>query len=185
MTSAPKSAYDPTLNVIALNEASVKRLDDLAASEARRVNEQMALRAEFAEKLAIAEKSRIDAIRAVDVNAVAVASERASAQATVLANQFLQTSEALRSLVASTAESLTERLSKVEQAQYEGKGRSAYADPRFEELMNKVESLSESRAGGAGKAVGANALWGYIAGGIGIMLGFGGLIIALLRMAPK
>lgn len=101
------SVRDPTQNVMKLVEAASRRIDDLIVAgfrridelrsmdsrradelreaESRRVNEQLTLRADYEERLRNAEAKRIDAIRAVDVNAVAVASQRASDQATVLA----------------------------------------------------------------------------------------------------
>jgi len=131
---------DPTANVLALVDAAVKRINDLQQSEIRRIDEILDLRAQFAERLQIAESKRIDSIRAVDVAAVAVASERAAAQATVLANQVVVSADALRALVASTAASvalqlqqmqtqLTDRLSLLEKAQYEGKGRAGLSAP--------------------------------------------------------
>ena len=80
-----------------------------------------------------AEAKRIDAIRAVDVNAVSVANERATAQAAVLANQVALSAETLRALVASTASTqatqlnqltaqLIDRISLLEKSQYENKG---------------------------------------------------------------
>lgn len=154
---------DPTENVKALTEAANKRQDDLRvgnneliqaqlsglqdiitqhvkcikelnAAEARRLDEQAALRSDYTERLSSAEAKRIDAIRAVDVNAVAVASQRASDQATVLATQVAQSAEALRGLVASTAATnqqaqqtanaqLSQRITTLEQAQYKGEGK--------------------------------------------------------------
>src|ERR1035437_5398164 len=121
----PNGQVDPTANVLALGEAAVqrindlqdaatlrieslreldnKRIDDLRIAEARRLDEQAALRELYHDKLSLAESKRIDAIRAVDVNNVSVASERAAAQATVLANQVTISADALRALVASTA----------------------------------------------------------------------------------
>lgn len=43
---------DPTANVLALVQASVKRLDDLREAETRRVNEQLDLRARHAREMA-------------------------------------------------------------------------------------------------------------------------------------
>ena len=74
---------DPTENVLAVIESAVKRQDDLREAEMRRVNQIEALRAEYQEKLALAEAKRIDAIRAVDVAAVDVA-------AVVLANEVAE-----------------------------------------------------------------------------------------------
>jgi cell division septum initiation protein DivIVA len=135
---------DPTDNVrelLAINTersdslrlAEQQRVNELMEAERRRVNEQMQLRAEYDAKLADAESKRIDAIRSVDVNALAVASDRASAQAIVLANQVTVSAETLRALVASTAATqatqlaqlttqLTDRLASLEKSQYESKG---------------------------------------------------------------
>ena len=131
---------DPTLNVKSLLKATVERLDDLRYAETKRVDEQMNLRAEYAVQLNVAEAKRIDAIRAVDVNAVAVANERATAQAAVLAQQVAASAEALRALVAATAATaaqqlsqlttqLTDRLTSLEKSQYENSGRQGIGSP--------------------------------------------------------
>jgi hypothetical protein len=138
---------DPTANVrelLALSTertdtlrlAEQQRVDQLMAAEQKRVDEQLTLRAEYDAKLNLAESKRIDAIRAVDVAAVAVANERATAQAIVLANQVTVSAETLRSLVASTAATqavqltqltnqLTDRLASLEKSQYENKGQGS------------------------------------------------------------
>lgn len=135
-----KGFTDPTTNVLLLVEAAVKRIDDLQKVEMERVGDQIRLHTEYTKQLAEAESKRIDAIRAVDVGAVAIASERAAAQAIVLANQVVTSAETLRSLVASTAATvasqlaalqtqLTERLALLEKSQYESKGRSGISAP--------------------------------------------------------
>jgi hypothetical protein len=168
-----------------LREANLKRIDEVSA-----------LRAEFQEKLSLAEAKRIDAIRAVDVSAVAVASERAAQQAVVLANQVAASAETLRSLVATTATTvaqqlatvsgaLNERLSTLEKASYVGSGRQAVSDPMLTELVNEMRGLRESRAGISGKSEGAGAMWGYVAAAIGILFGFSGLILTVYHVVTK
>lgn len=215
---------DPTENVKALSESANQRQDDLreqndrlfnarlgaveaniglraehtkelSHAESIRVNEQLSLRSIYEERLALAEAKRIDAIRAVDVNAVGVASQRAADQASVLATQVAQSAEqlrtqvaqsaeALRSLVATTANtvansqqqlatSLSTRITTLEQAQYEGKGKQSFADPAFAELLNEVKSLRDSRATVTGKTEGVGNSWQ-------VFLGVGGLIAAFL-----
>ena len=126
--------FDPTENVLNLVESSIKRLDDLHSAAIRRVDDIAALREKHAKELAEAEAKRIDAIRAVDVNAVAVANEKAAGQAAVLARQVTESADALRSLVATTAATMasaserlssqfTERLSALERAQNVSAGR--------------------------------------------------------------
>lgn len=144
-----EKTYDPSENVKALQEASNKRQDDLRKASDRLVSVQLLyvekiaeLRAEHqkelsaaAEKLSIAEAKRIDAIRAVDVNAVAVANEKQTAQAAVLATQVVQSAEALRNLVAATATTIAEqqrmasgqineRLTLLERSKYEIGGKA-------------------------------------------------------------
>ena len=128
-----RDTRDPTENVRELVNLELRRIDDLMMAEQKRVNEQLQLRADYNTKLGEAEAKRIDAIRAVDVGAVAVANERATAQAAVLANQVAASAETLRALVAATAATqaqqlatlttqLTDRLSSLEKSQYESKG---------------------------------------------------------------
>lgn len=219
------AVVDPTKNVLDLVEAERKRQDDLREAfeklvqtqmqsssvietlrathtkemneaESKRVDQQLALRTSYEERLSLAEAKRIDAIRAVDVNAVAVASQRASDQATVLATQVAQSAEALRGLVASTANTvaqsqqvlsttLSTRITTLEQAQYEGKGKQSFADPAFAELLAEVKSLRESRSGGSGKAEGISASWGVFLGAAGLLVAAGGFVFIILSSRPS
>lgn len=173
---------DPTANVLSLVEAAVKRLDDLRVAEMRRVDDLAALRESHSKELALAEAKRIDAIRAVDVNAVAVASERATQQASVLATQVTASADALRALVAQTATTmatasekfsaqLTERLALIERAQYEGKGRQGVTDPQMEKLTELVAVLAKNQAAGTGKGEGIGVAWVALLGVVAMMSG--------------
>lgn len=175
---------DPTQNVLMLVEAAVTRLNDvqsiefsrivqLQAAESRRIDEIMKLRAEFNDKLSLAESKRIDAIRAVDVGAVAVASERATQQATVLANQVVTSADALRTLVATTAAAMatqsqnlttqfTDRLASLEKSQYENKGKSGMVDPMMLELMAEMKNMREVKAQDTGTIHGISSSWGVL-----------------------
>jgi hypothetical protein len=183
---------DPTANVLLLVDAAVKRQDDLRAAEGRRIDDLMALRAEHAIQLSTAEAKRIDAIRVVDVNAVAVASERATQQASVLATQVTASADALRALVAQTAQTmaaasekfssqLTERLSLIERAQYEGKGRQGVTDPQLAEMLVEIKRLREASQTSTGKSEGAGAMWGYVVGAVGLL----GLVLSLVVTVMK
>lgn len=194
---------DPTANVLKLVEAAVQRLDDLRnvemrrledlrTAENRRIDEIAELRANHAKELTVAESKRIDAIRAVDVAAVATASERASQQASVLANQVSASAETLRTLVASTATSATqqqatfstqinERLALLERAQYKGEGRSVVTDPVMSDLINEVRNLKLSHERGAGKTAGVSWVGALIVGGVSLLAGLAGMIWTIFR----
>jgi len=195
--------FDPTLNVQALVEAAVGRIDDMMAAEARRVNEannaerrrvdeQLALRDDYAKQLREAESKRIDAIRAVDVAAVAVASERAAQSAQVLANQVSASAETLRTLVASTAvtvaqqlaqvsSQLSDRISQLEKSSYEGIGKGRLADPMQLELLAEVKAMKATQHVTTGAAGGQKEVWGWLAAAVGVAVGIGGLVFALMK----
>lgn len=181
---------DPTVNVKDALREAVARFDALreadrryAEAEIRRINDLMDLRGVYAEKLEVAEAKRIDAIRAVDVNAIAIANERATAQATVLANQVVATADTLRSLVSTTAAAqkaqldqttsqLSERLSSLEKLQYEGKGLSGTVPAAVSERLAQLE---ESKFRGEGRGTLSGPLMMLLAS-----LG-GGLVIFLVQ----
>lgn len=124
---------DPTKNVDALVEAAIKRQDDLREVAAAHLRELAELRASYDRELREAESQRIDAIRAVDVEAVRQAAAVAATQATVLASQLAATAEAARTAVqaASTASDINLRtalepiqkdIQDLRKAQYEAQG---------------------------------------------------------------
>ena len=167
-----------------LRELEMKRHDDLAAAEKVRVDdhlklraEQMEMRAGYTAQLTEAEAKRIDAIRVVDVNAVSVANERATAQAAVLANQVQASAEASRSLVATTATTiaqqlaqlttqLTDRISLLEKSQYEGMGKQTLSDPMIAQLVAEMKIMRESNSLTKGSSKGMRELYGWIVGSV-------------------
>lgn len=202
--------YDPSANVIALVEAEskrhdelrladkelheleVRRIDDLRNAESRRLSEQATAQAVYQGRLDDKEKDRLDSIRLVDTQAVAIANERAGQQAIVLANQVAASAETQRTLVNTTATTiaaqlesklgpLSERLGKVEQAQYELRGKAGVSDPALDRLTALVETLAADRSVNRGQGAGANAVIGYIIGAVGLIGGVIGIVIALTR----
>lgn len=201
-----KTDPDPTINVQNLLKEAVKRIDDLRQAETRRVDEKIEgekehvrevieIREEYREKLTIAEAKRIDAIRAVDVNAVAVASERATQQATVLATQVSTSAETLRALVASSAAAtatqltqiitpITDRLALLEKAQYTGAGKEGVTDPQLAQLLIEMKATRDSLATGSGQQKGISTSWGIILGAVGFISTILGIILILSRFLP-
>lgn len=179
---------DPTGNVLQLVDAAVQRLDDLREAETRRIDEKMVAQAESDGKLREAEAKRIDAIRAVDVNAVAVAAERSTQQATVLANQVAASAETLRGLVATTAAAtatqlqqivspLTDRVALLEKGMYEGTGKAAVTDPQITALLNEMRAVRENNTLQKGTGAGMEKMGGWIVAAVlAIVTVFGGVI---------
>lgn len=227
---------DPTENVKALNEAANKRQDDLRAAQekliqtqlqaaekiselrylhaqelatlqAKKLEDEAKLRADHATQLSVAEAKRIDAIRAVDVNAVAVANQRTSEQATalqtqttqsaeVLRNQVARSAEDLRALVATTAATalqnqqqqfagLSTRITTLEQAQSEGKGKQTIQDPAFTALLAEVRNLSQSRAATSGIGEGRSDVIGWIVGAVSVVVSLLVAGFAFMNMRSK
>ena len=236
--SEQKPPIDPTKNVLGLVEEAIRRQDDLrqsgldltaakmkaaddlnllryehardmAALQSAKLDKESMLRAEFNEKLSVAEAKRIDAIRAVDVGAVQtqnaatakLATDLATqtqASAEVLRNQVAASADALRVLVSNTAATalqnqqqqfagvasqigaLSSRLTTLEQAGAEGKGKQIFQDPQISELAQQVRSLVISRSGSDGAGIGRGEVAGWIVGGLGLALSFLGLASAVL-----
>lgn len=166
---------DPTENVREMIDRSVNRIDDLRRTESARidqkieaerirVNEQLALRAEYNVQLSIAEAKRIDAIRAVDVNAVSVANERATAQAAVLANQVAASAETLRALVAATAATQAQQLTQL-----------------TAQLTDRLTSLEKSQYESKGSSGGMRDVWGWIIAAIAAVVAIGSFILPRLK----
>jgi hypothetical protein len=162
---------DPTENVMALvagqvkrtddlmaaneklAEARVRRQDDMRALEAQHIKELATLRAQFEEALREKETQRIDAIRAVDVQAVQRAAEVSAVQATTLATQVQASAETLRTQVATTAtaqttalaaalEPIQKDISELRKTQYEQQGQKA---AQTETRAAKVEDRDSSQ----------------------------------------
>lgn len=178
------AVVDPSVNVQALNEASVKRLDDLARAAEKLSNvkhghakEIIALNASHGKELREAESKRLDAIRAVDV-----------AAASVIANQVTATADALRALVSTTATTLAAqstatfdrmdgRLAQLERTSYEGSGRATVADPAIARMAEAVEALRTDRDKGQGREGLSTPLLMLV---VASLAGVGGFIIQSL-----
>jgi len=124
---------DPSKNVMDLVNAAIARVDDLRESETRHQTEVARLLVDRVEAMMTAESNRINAIRAVDVDAVREASKTAAAQAATLAAQVAQAAEAMRTQVSATASAATTALAaalepiikdvaELRRAQYEAQG---------------------------------------------------------------
>lgn len=155
-----ETQIDPTENVKKMIADAVIRLDDLRDAEIRRVNEQMELRAEYSVQLGVAEAKRIDAIRAVDVNAVSVANERATAQAAVLANQVSASAETLRSLVDATAATVAQQLAQVSSG-----------------IADRLSALEKSQYENKGSSSGMRDIWGWIVAAVAVAIGIGSFFL--------
>jgi hypothetical protein len=200
------ATIDPTRNVLDLVEASVKRLDDLRDVENRRIEEKIAdekthireileLNSLYGRELTVAEAKRIDAIRVVDVNAVAVAAERSTQQATVLATQVSASAETLRALVATTATTaatqaqqnntqLSDRIALLEKNQYQGAGRESVTDPAMVELTANVKALVAISQQNIGKGQGLSQGWVVLLGAVGLIATILGIFMILSRFIP-
>lgn len=178
---------DPTANVLALVDKAIERQDDLRkkdevlvktvleerahfnSEQRQHIREILDLRAAADQELRHAESKRIDAIRAVDVGAVAAAAAVQATQATTLAAQVSSSAEALRNQVAAAAtaqtvalaaalEPIIKDIADLRRAQYEAQGQKS--------------QVVESHAAGANVG-----LW------VGLAFGAFSLILAAASMA--
>lgn len=189
---------DPTANVLALNAASTKRIDDmaeireaLADEKIKRIEERavlldtiVKLRAEHQAQLDSQESKRLDAVRAVDQLTVKTEADRQAAAVTTLATQAATTAETLRSAVNSSATNLatqlattiatiTERIATLEKSSYTGQGKQAAVDPQVSEMLTELRALRQTQSTAGGRTEGMTTSWKFVVAGIGM---FGTLI---------
>jgi hypothetical protein len=205
---------DPTANVKALvdlnmrrqddlRDAASRRSDDLAAMQTGHIKEMLSLRSEasnaisalsasYSETIRIQEQMRINAMREVDNGAVSVASEKANQQAIVLAGQVAQSADALRTLVATTAQAtaqasqtamsqMGERLAALEEANYKGLGKSTVQDPMLEKLFSKLDKMSDVMSTGQGNTSGRDKNQGTLLSIAAVMIALLGVGYAIIH----
>lgn len=197
--SQERAPVDPTENVIALSVASNRRQDDLREAE-RRYNDLRAehqketatLRAVHQEALDKKESARLDSIRQVDREDVAKTAAAANLAIATLAKQTTDLAATLQATVGSTAAAaetrrsadmseVNKRVSALELASSATAGKQQVADPAMERLVQQVAALVGLQASGSGAASGGKQVWGYVAAIIGMLIGLGGLIFAVMK----
>ncbi len=129
------------------------RQDDLRNMESLHMREIVALRSDYERELRQAESARIDAIRAVDVGAVARAADVSSTQAITLAAQVAASADTLRgqvnaaAIAAATAlatalQPITKSIEDLRAAQYAQQGQQA---ARTDQRADKIEARDVSQ----------------------------------------
>lgn len=165
-----RAVIDPTQNVKEKLEDTVRRLDDLSSSREDHRKEMESLRRHYEGLLReaeqgrrLAEKDRLDAIRIIDVTAVAARATEANDRASQLAAQLQATAEANRVQVAAvatavraeliaTVEPLQKRLEEVSRVQYEQQGaRVQVVDSRenqadLKPIIDAIAELTRAQA---------------------------------------
>lgn len=178
MSNGKEPVIDPTKNVLQLVEAAIRRQDDLLAKDSKDIRETIRLRSEYDEKLRKAEAKRIDAIRAVDVGAVAAAAEVSATQATTLAGQVASSAEALRNQVAAAASAQTVALGAALdpiQKDIADLRRSQY------EALGQKTQVVETRDIGGSRSIWIGLAVAIFFGLVSMLVGIGGLIVGLIR----
>lgn len=179
---------DPSANVQLFVGNAVKYLEDLHNAAERGTDEKLRLHFEYARRESDAETERINALRADDVKAVAIANDRAVKQAEVLATQVATSAEALRILVAQTADTiaknltlvtsqLIERIAALEKVQYENQGKSGASST----LLDRVTELEGVNNQNKGSQLTIGRVFAMIAATGAVM----GIVVILANLFAK
>jgi hypothetical protein len=168
------TVIDPTENVKALMEASIKsltreaELSDLRTNESlQRLTDIIALRAEHAKETRTYDNDRWDKIRTIDmanaqatakqildaVNTYSAAQERI---AQTLAKQVTDTAAAQEARNSAQYSDVTKRLQAVELSLSKGEGKQAVSDPQMDKLTLLVERLATNQTLGQGNQSGVD-----------------------------
>lgn len=207
--SRGNSVVDPTENVKALMEASIKSLMERGDLQGKIVDEKVLrmerelvnqekisiLRADHNREVRHMESDRVDKIRSVDVaNAAATAAQLLSA-VTTLATTAQATAETLRNQVAATAAAVAsqtervvnpiiERIALLEKSSYTGAGKMAVSDPAMADLVSEVRKFTTATAVTTGKAEGLSMSAAILLGMVALissLVGIGGVLYAVLK----
>lgn len=164
----------------------------LLKTEVGRIDTAIESHIKYTRDAALAETGRINEILRSNAESLKQANTEANERNVAAVTQAERVANTLRELVETTrsaaSKSLTEvinpiinRLNEIEQKQYENKGKEAVSDPMMTKLVERMELAAISMAEGRGKGVGANALWGYIIGAIGVI---SAILAIVSRFAP-
>lgn len=148
-------------------ELRYRNVNDVNEAHLQRIAEMDKLRANFGEKLSKAESDRINGIRLVDVSAAADLQRRTSESAAALNTQTTQLAndlrtstnllaDNLRTLVNTTAanqlavqkqdkDETSKRLTTIEQALSEGRGKQQFQDPVITEMKAQLALISQQQ----------------------------------------
>jgi len=204
---------DPTENVKALMAAALESLtqlrlvdvkfNDAAHAHLKEVADLRALHAAAISDLRerhnhaarTAESERLNSIRQVDREDVNKTASQALQAIQTLATITNTTAETLRTQVATTAQAaatqlatitgeINKRISALELASSEGKGKEKIADPMMASLVEEMKKTTALLATGSGKSEGISWVGALILGALsvlGAVLGIGGVIYTLIK----
>lgn len=173
---------DPTYNVLELVDSAARRLDDIANLRAHYEEKLSNLRERYQEKLSAAESDRVNANRDTDTKSFNTAHERLLQQIANTASQLASATEVMRGLVATGQAAVMMRIESLEKSSYVGSGKAEVADPMLHEIFKEVKEIKGINERASGKSLGSLAMWGYIVGGIGSLLGLMGIISFIVRI---
>jgi len=144
-------------------ESDQKHLWELHKADARRIDEQAVLRASYSEtihrmerehsdSLRKAESERLNAIRQVDREDVSKTAAQVLNSVQILATGTTTTAETLRNQRSQDQTEINKRVSAVELALSEGKGKQIATDPTMDRLVANMERLILAQSASAGAA---------------------------------
>jgi len=144
---------DPTANVLKLVEEATKRTDDLRVAESHRVDDLrkmstkhikqiMKIHLNYEDKLRQQDEKHAEDLRLAEAKRIDAINAGNVNQLASLATQVINTAETLRKSQESIINAINERIGKIEQIQYKAEGKTG----------------------------GRSDLWGWIFGGIAILV---------------
>jgi len=144
---------DPSANVLLLVGNAKEYLEEMQKQTREFLEQKLQIAIETSRRDLETEAKRINALRAVDTEAVKVANQMAVKQAEVLANQMAENAEALRASMAKTAETLAAQLQQVTAS-----------------LAERLRIVEQQQFVIAGASKGSRDMWGWVSAGVLLIL---------------
>lgn len=155
-----KELCDPSENTIKMIDNMVCYFKDSRAMDQKYNEDRLNVAIESSRRERVMESERINALRKVDVDAVAVANDRAIVQAQLLNDRMLDNADVLRKSVEATATTIAtqfekmtttqnERIAALERINSENLGKSSVS-PDLQELVSQLiaaQNIAKGRSG--------------------------------------
>lgn len=160
---------------------------ELLVAEIGRINTALTAHVTYTRAAAKAETDRIDAILRANAEALKQANSEANESKASAARQTEDVAKTLREVVEATrsanAKSQSEvinpivnRLTEIEQKQYENKGKEAVSDPAFADMVKKLETMALAISNNLGRSAGLSQGWQILIGAVAAI----GAVIAIV-----
>lgn len=167
-----------------LHNERFRSLDALIDIRFDSIDTQFAERDKRTEQLSLADKTAIAAALQAQKEAAGAQNESNTTANNKMEASFAKLIDQTQTLLQAVTRNTDDKINDIKSRLDKGEGRTSVSDPVVAEGISKLNAalidLTKSRDTNQGYGLGQAGLWGFIVGGLGVLFGLGGLIVALM-----